>query len=225
MATLRSSRAQSGYTLVEMLLAMAIFGFVLVIMASAFVRLIHFYQTTIDVRTTQQAAREVSDDITAAARQSILVTTPAVPTKGTGNQPVTAVCFFNSVKSLPDTNITGSGTIFYAKNGGSNLWSIQEEPFTVTDSPLNACPIPGVAGSNTQISSNAVSFIRFAATTSTDNRLVELDMVIAAAGELVAGTNITYAAYPAAPTCVNTTDNNYCSITNLQVAAEAREPQ
>jgi prepilin-type N-terminal cleavage/methylation domain-containing protein len=213
---------QAGFTLVELLLAMAIFSFMLVIMSAGVIRLIHFYQATIDVRATQQAAREVSDDLTEAARQSSLITVASVG-PAYGGQPESAICFFSDLAHNADSTITGDGTAFYAQQTGTYQWTIYQVPFTGLTSALTGSGTCTPPAGGTQVTSTAVSFIRFGATTTTDNRLVELDMVIAGSSELDPVANINYTATPL-PTCIDG-NNDYCSITNLQVAAEAREPQ
>jgi len=218
----KSVTNQDGFTLVELLLAMAIFSFMLLIMSAGVIRLIHFYEATIDVRATQQAGREVSDDLTEAARQSTLITVASVGT-AYGGQPESAVCFFSSLAHNGDGSVTGNGTAFYTQQSGTYQWTVYDVPFTGLTSTVTGSGSCAPPAGGTEVTSTAVSFIHFGATTTTDNRLVEFSMVIAGSGELDPVANIDYTAAPL-PTC-NDGNNDYCSITNLQVAAEAREPQ
>jgi prepilin-type N-terminal cleavage/methylation domain-containing protein len=213
---------QTGFTLVELLLAMAIFSFMLLIMSAGVIRLIHFYQATLDVRATQQAAREVSDDLTEAARQSSLITVSNVG-PAYGGQPESAVCFFSSLSHNADSTITGSGIAFYAQQTGTYQWTIYQVAFSGLTSNVTGSGSCTPPSGGAEVTSTAVSFIRFGATTTPDNRLVQFEMVIAGSSELTPVTNIDYTALPL-PTCSDG-NNDYCSITNLQVAAEAREPQ
>ncbi|HSX01673.1 MAG TPA: prepilin-type N-terminal cleavage/methylation domain-containing protein [Candidatus Saccharimonas sp.] len=61
---------QEGFTLVELLVAMAIFSFVLVIVTAGFVQIIRIHQSGIASRATQQQSRLVMDSVIKDIRQS-----------------------------------------------------------------------------------------------------------------------------------------------------------
>ena len=56
-------KPEAGFTLVELLLAMAVFSFMLVIVTSGYIQLMRIYQSGLASRATQQNARGVVDNI------------------------------------------------------------------------------------------------------------------------------------------------------------------
>lgn len=213
----------NGFTIVELILAITIFSMVLIIMAAGITRLVQFYQASVDIRATQEAARDVSNAITEAGRQSQLITVDSSNT-GTNNQPEDAVCFFTKITSHnEDGTITGNATIFHAYEDSTNEWSVVEtnqDGLTSALSGGGACKHPDDSGP--KIVSKSVAFARFHVSVSSDNRLAQIDMSIAGADATDPTTDVDYTATPY-PTCVD--GNQFCSVTDLQLAVEAREPQ
>lgn len=76
-------RGQGGFTLVELMIAMAVFSFVLLIIAQGLLDTVHVQQNSMISRDAEQNARLVLDQITREAKTASDVTTPG------GN----AVCF------------------------------------------------------------------------------------------------------------------------------------
>ena len=242
--TTPSHRRQRGFTLVELMLAMAIFSFVMLVMTTAVIRLVHFYQSSIDLRATQQAARDISGDITQDAQQSFLATASvATTTVPFGKQPEDAICFFQTPTPPPIGVITtpgfvyGTGVAYYTVNTGANQWALYKAKFsTLAASSTNAgnvntCPSANIDTAHATLlstsgtsgsASSGVSLIRFSGTISNDGRLVAIDMVVAGSLELTPA-DINYVLAPSVPGCVGNNDR-YCSITRLQVGEQTREP-
>lgn len=63
-------KRQAGFTLVELLISMAIFSFVLMIIVSGIIHLLKQYQAGVSARNVQQNSRYALDDITRTARIS-----------------------------------------------------------------------------------------------------------------------------------------------------------
>lgn len=223
--------SEGGFTLVELMIATAIFSFVIVVMSTGLVRLLHFYQSTVNIRATQEAARQVADDITDQGRNSSLVTVTAsspghVTDPAYGSQPESEICFFTNVAHQADGTIIGSGVIYYTVQSGANQWRVYQAHFSDQQTAVTGggtCDPPTLTDV-AAITPASISFIRFAGTASADDRLVQLNMVISGTDQLDPVQNINYADTPA-PTCFGGDYNNYCSITDLQVAAEVRKAQ
>lgn len=97
----RLDRQQSGFTLVELVMAMAIFSVMFLMVVNGFIIVTHLYDAGITTRTTQQNARLVIDDFVKNAHYSGRVDVSHSP----------QACLF-----------TGSKTIVYVLNGNGNLW-------------------------------------------------------------------------------------------------------
>lgn len=78
-------KKQSGFTLVEVLLAMAIFSFMLLIVVSGFLLVVRQYESVVAMRKAQQNVRYAGDDLSREFRRasnvpgSIVVTPTADP--------------------------------------------------------------------------------------------------------------------------------------------------
>ncbi len=93
--------SQTGYTLVEIVLAMAVFSFVLLIIISSINGLYRIYRATEGIRDTQQQARTISEELTRAARGASNIVT--------GTQ---AVCFFYRANQA-DSNVVKTQSVMY----------------------------------------------------------------------------------------------------------------
>jgi prepilin-type N-terminal cleavage/methylation domain-containing protein len=63
-------RDQKGFTLVEMIMAMAIFSFMLLIILIGFLNIVHLHQAGISARDAQQNARFATEDMVRTMRES-----------------------------------------------------------------------------------------------------------------------------------------------------------
>lgn len=61
-------KRQSGFTLLELTIAMALSSFTILVMSAGVIRLFHIYQSGNEIRNTQQAARSITEDITRQVR-------------------------------------------------------------------------------------------------------------------------------------------------------------
>jgi len=67
---IRQTKNQSGFTIIEILLAMAIFSFVMITVITAFTQIIRSYRKGVVSQRTQEATREIIDLISKEARVS-----------------------------------------------------------------------------------------------------------------------------------------------------------
>jgi len=120
---------QSGFTLVELTLAMAIFSFALIIFVSGFQTIMKLYQTGLAMRDTQQSARIAINRIVVDARgsSSAVVGAATTTTVQGGTTSVEPICLFNS-----------NGMIYYYVDSNGDLYrntyKVTEEP------PQDLCP-------------------------------------------------------------------------------------
>ncbi|MBI3983800.1 type II secretion system protein [Candidatus Microgenomates bacterium] len=67
---MRSLRAEHGFTLVELIVAMAFFGFMLALLSVGVLQIMRMYQSNLSSRRTQQAARLAVEEITREVRSA-----------------------------------------------------------------------------------------------------------------------------------------------------------
>src|SRR5579859_2625197 len=65
----RSSKC-SGFTLVELIVAMAFFSFMMAIISIGFIQITHIYQAGVSSRRTQEAGRSIMEDIAREVRSA-----------------------------------------------------------------------------------------------------------------------------------------------------------
>ena len=92
---------QSGFTLIELVVAMGIFSAMLIVILNGFIMVTRIYDAGITSRTTQQNVRLILDDFVKNAHYSGKVDISHSP----------QVCLFK-----------GTNTIFYALDSSGNLW-------------------------------------------------------------------------------------------------------
>ena len=79
----RGSQTQSGMTLIELILAMAIFSMALLIIIGGFINVLHLRDQAIAMNTVQDNARSSVDELTQAIRDSSNGTMPIAAGSGT----------------------------------------------------------------------------------------------------------------------------------------------
>jgi prepilin-type N-terminal cleavage/methylation domain-containing protein len=152
---------QSGFTLVELLMALALFSFVLLIITMGFIQVIHTYQAGIASRSTQQTTRFGMDDMARGVRDASTVGI-ALNTTGINDHPdgivqqTDILCAFSSGG--------GANTRYYVKWNGSTK-SLVKEYFTpainlATHTPVCNLANP-IAGTLQTLSSSDLSIQDF----------------------------------------------------------------
>src|SRR5262249_28156495 len=96
-------KSESGFTLIEYILALAIFSLMLLIIVGGFLNIVHLHQTGLAQRNTQQYSRSGMEEMVRSSRS-------ALAPKTTGN----GVCLFY------DDPVHGP-RLYYYQNGTGNL--------------------------------------------------------------------------------------------------------
>ena len=112
---------QSGFTLIELVVAMGIFSAMLIVILNGFIMVTRIYDAGITSRTTQQNVRLILDDFVKNAHYSGKVDISHSP----------QVCLFK-----------GTNTIFYALDSSGNLWRTTTSAFRRPSVPGFHCVAP-----------------------------------------------------------------------------------
>lgn len=163
----RQLNSQRGFTFIELLIAMALFAFVLVIISTTIVQLYRIYQSTVGIRNTQQAARLIAEELTRQSRGASsmqVVNGPgAYGQTATGGGAVSTrhdvVCFYTTEVATPGAPGAApqQGTMFYTITTGQN----QQEIWKQNLGPGDACQRPATAVGERLANADNVSFLRF----------------------------------------------------------------
>ncbi len=110
-------RAEEGFTLVELLIALTVFTSLLIVITTSFVNLLRLQTATIAARNTQQAARYAMEEMVRTARGAVDTSTATVP--GTS-----AVCFWSS---------TGNGRAYFVSSQKLYAYDYKDAPTSNCD--------------------------------------------------------------------------------------------
>ncbi len=235
------SSNQRGFTFVELIIAMAIFSFILVIITSGIIRLFNIYQSGIGIRATQQNARSIADEISNRARSSVgytfnQATSTVVGASGNVNLHQDRLCFFDSstevfnpITGIKDLKVTGE-MLYTVQNPGGlgdkvfELHRARIKPAIIT---VGNCPAPGGAlTTDDQLLSTAdVSIASFGinrGSAASNPQIVDFDLAVAARTALDV-LSIEYSEGDALGCHGTDSGNQYCSVTHIHSSAALRE--
>lgn len=210
---------QRGFTFVELVIAMALFAFVLVIISATIIQLYRIYQSTVGIRNTQQAARLVAEELTRQSRGAAAVdvlTGPAgygqtAVAGGTVPTPHDVVCFYTSTTRE-------EGVMFYTFTTAQN----QQELWRRSVGSAADCVRPATAQGERIANADNVSFLRFQVVPA-GNDLVTFRMTVGSTSALqpvdlgvspLAANNVS---------CAPSATPQWCSITQLATSVALRE--
>lgn len=187
---------QHGFTLTELIIAMAVFSFVLAIITVGFITLVRTQQKALAERNTQQNARRSLEEMVRHVREARDVSVIDCSQDGVPRDQI---------------GIELSGTVwtyFIAENANQDhLFRVQANPGDDCNTP------PGAAESWEQLTSDAVEATRLNANRPTGTTAsVRLEVSVASAGQALA---------PDKKSCLEAA-NQYCSVTTLSTTASVR---
>jgi prepilin-type N-terminal cleavage/methylation domain-containing protein len=237
-------KRQRGFTIVELLVAMAIFSFMSVILSAGITRLFQIYQAGTSIRASQQSAATISAKITRDVQAAqVVAVSNSYPMAGAYSSNFSAVCILNPV-STTTANQTLDGSIYfvYSSSGSyspnDQIGVYEETGLQIKNVPVsavtglptqgqlnNACTnaIPASTAGSTLLSTSDTSAIIFNAGFVTNNgvTLVQVLLSMAANADL-ANIDPTRTTSTTGGYCIDGTQARYCSVTNLNIASEIR---
>lgn len=220
-------KRQDGFTLVELTIAMAIFAFLLLIMTQGVLQLYRIYEAGHEIRDTQEAARTIAQQITDDTHDSLAVAVGTVNGQS-------SICLFQT-KQQQQSTLNGVEYYIAAHDTGSTPLSSSlavhradiSAAYTSTTPP--ACPAPGspptadaVLTSNTVVVHSLQATAVAPAPPAVIPQLVTLKMSVESAYAQQPGDTIPDPNNPGFNQCVGGTNAQYCSISNIQLAAFGR---
>lgn len=203
-------RDQTGFTLVEMVLAAAIFSFALLILTSGMLRLFNIYQNGMAVRATQQAARYAVDQMTRDIQASSSMVSGGA----------TRLCvYFEDVTQSGN----GNGIVYYMSDNagteqttsvnGTNVEPRQLRRAVLTNVPITTCPAASTATQAASVTSQDASVLSLGigAAPAANPKLATVTLRLAASNSLDL--------VDATLNCKNEEGQQYCSVTEVVTSA------
>ena len=185
---------QNGFTLVELILAMAIFSFMLLIILIGFLTIVHLHQSGIAMRDAQQNARYASEDVVRTFRSA----TDATVTP-TANPNLNTLCL-----------TVGGASVLYRVDATGRLL---RDTFT-----LASCP-PGFV-TETALTSASVNVIGFSIDRQSSGGLALASMIRLSVASV---SSYTFTGSAGTMTCTpGQAASQYCSVANIITASSTR---
>jgi prepilin-type N-terminal cleavage/methylation domain-containing protein len=182
-------RNQRGYTLVELIIAMALAAGILLLTIAAVIQLLKMYQAGIGIRNTHQTVRNVMEDMTKVGRAAAKIS--RVSQSDSDGHRVDRICFYGAADP---TGLAPVAVFEAVDEGAFNRMYRQDFPAVNT----GTCP---ATGSGRQIMSpSSVSVVDFAATPIND-QLLQVGMKAASTTYLTGPENTNCTASPGATLC------------------------
>lgn len=205
---------QKGFTLVELLLATAVFSFALIAITAAVIQLFKAYQSGISIRKTQSSSRVISEELTRQARASYIIEGSSVIT----NQ---SVCFFFPAdKVQADGQDTADAARYYVNS--EKLFRINKKVTFTSGNP--SCDNALFAGgTETQVSDDEIVVKEFKGGDSSD-QMMELVMKLGTSTTL-AGEIENRSGDATNPDWQCIPGYEYCSMTSIKKSIMARGDQ
>lgn len=211
-----------GFTFVELLLAMALFSFMFLIVGTGVIGIMRIYDAASGVRSTQQSARDLAEEITRYSRDAVAVEArhqaQALTIQGDpapAAVPHDRVCFYTS-------NTKQQGTMFFSLPVGSPTDNRYNVYRSVVAGPAGSCSLPGPGVMREQVNSNDVSVLTFGIQVppaASGVSVVTYTSQIASINTIQPGDLIMDGA---SPTCADGFTQRYCSLTTLSNSAAIR---
>lgn len=212
-------RNQKGFTLTELLIAMALFSFVMLAISMSILQLFNIYQSTVGVRNTQQAGRLAAEELTRASRGAGFVTMGTSPA-GYG-QTLTntgAVATEHNVICFYTSSERDEGIMFYTFTTGQNQQNLYKQRIGKADT----CTRPASAAGEQIGDPSEVSFLRFSAVMAGTD-VVTFRITIATTTAILPADLTPSSIDPTNATCSQAQAAEWCSITNLNTSIVLRE--
>ncbi|HEY6737131.1 MAG TPA: prepilin-type N-terminal cleavage/methylation domain-containing protein [Candidatus Saccharimonadia bacterium] len=143
------SLRQAGFTLIELILAMAVFSMMLLIIVNGFITVVHLHNSAMALNDAQDNARSAMDQVTQAVRNASPTADPVVQ----GSAPVGATLCLQS-DTGPEVIFYVTGTTLYRADGCTarlNQQALTNANVMVTNFDPTVIHATGSAGSKADV--------------------------------------------------------------------------
>lgn len=186
------SKHSGGFTMIELLIAMTVFSFMLMIASVAFINIVRIHQAGIASRAVAQNARLILDEIFASARQS---TEAIVPPTG-----LSRVCFQ-----------TSSGVTEYQLDDNSDILTMTSD---------RSCPvITSATPSALRLNDSSVEFTHLDSVATDPSGIAPGTYFLTLTA---ASRNNMAALNPTGDACIPGAGSQFCSVTTVSSTAALR---
>jgi prepilin-type N-terminal cleavage/methylation domain-containing protein len=235
-------RNQRGFTFVELVIAMALSSFLMIVLTSGIIQLYRIYQSGQGIRATQQNARFVAEELSRDIRDSggFLVGASSNPTITVGGAPVTlhhdAICVVQSYAKtgtiprvgLPDLDAAnGNLILYYVKPRTGNMFDVYRQdigqkaisidPATNSFAEVGGSCAPG-SGSEQRLSNDDASIAQFSVAPPTSAHPELVNFTMSFVSSTAHDDEINYSD-PTNVRCRDGAGSQYCSMTQLTSSA------
>ncbi len=206
--------SSAGFTLIELVIAMAIAAVVLFGLAMVVLQLFKIYQAGIQIRATQQSARVALETISRAARNSASIQSVSVNVSGPSSPRIDKICLHQK----PNSTVSGVADVYQVVLVGTR-YQLYQQHYTDLD-PAN-CPDTD-SSKRTALTGDDVTVYEFEADVpaSTPNLLVIKHLTLAAAG---VDTSDATQFNPGSRGCVDSPYAQFCSVTSVNTSVSLRQ--
>lgn len=205
---IQRTNTQSGFTLIELMLALAFVGFLLIFVVTATLEVMGDYNKGLALKSINQTARSVLEDMSSVAR---------LTTAGTAN--LTAlnngrVCF-GGVSYV--WNIQGGNANKYTDGTSVTFARVQDSAGALCIASSGVYPNVSLSSATSLLTSNQVWVQAVGVSLSTDQQLVTLSINLSTSGNnqpTIASSN--------GPICAGGRANNFCATASFTTTVNAR---
>lgn len=222
----RFMETPNGFTLVELVVALAIFSFMMLILTSGVLALFRIYEAGINIRIVQKnvrlATQSFGADVHTARGFQVHNATQTI--SGTGGFHQDQICFFRVINGL-----VGDGSVYYT-TGASPNFQLHRKSFK--NLPLSVCEHVTVAGvtagasfltDDVALTDGDVSIMEFVSITSADPSAISARITVVPINAIA---NYIVSPTPGNIKCnQNAPGSQYCTVSNIIVGGNTHKEQ
>lgn len=202
--------SERGFTLIEVIVSMAIFSMMLLIVAAGVVGLLHIYEAGVQIRSTQKNARIVTQAISKDLHTAQAVSMNSVVTSGYHQD---RLCLFSKINSSG----VGEGAVYYV-TGGTTSGQIHRKAFSGMANTVcvSSGALPLKFGADQILGDNTVSVVKLQVNPGPHTAYVSSDLSFAPVNAISGGL-VDFSSPPTVRCDDAQRGSQFCAISNVSV--------